>query len=69
MTTISEPCLSFGWIASVMRSVQMSRREKRQGRFKLIAERELRLSDHMLRDIGLTTDDVKRALDASPSWL
>ena len=68
MTTLSEPRLSFGWIASAMHSVQMSRREKRQGRFKLIAECELRLNDHMLRDIGLTTNDVKRALDASRSW-
>ncbi|MDA5092792.1 hypothetical protein O2N63_01670 [Aliiroseovarius sp. KMU-50] len=69
MAALPQPRWSFRWIASAMKSAQKSRREKRRGRFKLIAERELRLNDHLLSDINLTTDDVKRALVSPRSWL
>ena len=68
MTSKSKQHWNFGWVTSAMHSARNSRQKKRLDRFKLIAERELRLNEHMLRDIGLTTDDVKNALTSPRSW-
>lgn len=43
--------------------------KRRRGRpTPLPFEKELRMNDHMLRDIGLTTGDVKRSLIVKRYW-
>jgi uncharacterized protein YjiS (DUF1127 family) len=50
-----------------IRSILKSRKQGRNDR--LDYEQLLRMSDHMLKDMGLTKDDVRAALMQPRSWL
>jgi uncharacterized protein YjiS (DUF1127 family) len=53
----------FGWIKSIFKSRTQDRSDR------LDDEHLLRMNEHMLKDIGLTTDDFKEALMKQRRWL
>ena len=53
----------FGWINSIFKPNPQNRKDQ------LDYEYLLRQNDHLLKDIGLTTDDVKASLMTARRWL